>query len=86
MGPVIAAAVIEHGGPDDRGLVIGTLMAIEGIGSVAGPAITTSAIDIASPAAGFGVIGLMFGLMAALTIAARRSERPVTDAAMAAGR
>lgn len=74
MGPVIAAAVIEHGGAYDRGLVIGTLMAIEGVGSVAGPAITAFAIDLASPAAGFGAIGLMFVLMAVLTVAARRRE------------
>lgn len=72
MGPVIAAAVIEYAGTHDRGLVIGTLMAIEGVGGVAGPAITALVIGVLSPAAGFAAIGVMFLGMAALTLVARR--------------
>ncbi|HKS92641.1 MAG TPA: MFS transporter [Tepidiformaceae bacterium] len=72
MGPVIAAAVIEYAGTNDRGLVIGTLMAIEGVGGVAGPALTALVIGVLSPAAGFAAIGVMFIAMAALTLAARR--------------
>jgi len=80
MGPVIAAAVIEYGGTHDRGLVIGTLMAIEGIGGVAGPALTALVIGVLSPAAGFGAIGVMFLVMGVLTLAAHRPAPQATTA------
>ncbi len=80
MGPIIASAVIEYGGTHDRGLVIGTLMAIEGAGSVAGPALTALVIGVLSPSAGFGAIGVMFLGMGALTLAARRPAPQATTA------
>jgi MFS family permease len=80
IGPIVAAVVIEYGSTRDRGLVIGTLMAIEGAGAVAGPAITAFVIGIATPGAGFAAIGVMFLCMAALTFRARRPARRTTAA------
>ncbi|MGH2634365.1 MAG: MFS transporter, partial [Tepidiformaceae bacterium] len=50
VGPIVAAAMIEQGGgPAGRGLVIGTLMSIEGLGGVLGPALMAVAISVSGP-------------------------------------
>lgn len=73
IGPIVAATMIEQGGPDDRGVVVGTLMSIEGAGSVIGPALTAVVIDLASPRAGIGFIGMVFAALVPLSLLAHRA-------------
>ncbi|MEO9256523.1 MAG: MFS transporter [Tepidiformaceae bacterium] len=82
ISPIIAASMIEQGGQNDRGLVLGTLMSIEGIGAVVGPALTAVVIDLFNPQAGVATIGITFTLLIPLTLfAAKRGS--VTRAAEA---
>ena len=69
-GPIIAAAVIDLGRRRERGLIYGTLMSVEGIGSVLGPGIVAIAADLASPRAGFAVIGVQYVVLVAVVLAA----------------
>ena len=76
IGPIIAASMIEQGGgPADRGLVIGALMSIEGLGSVAGPAVAALVIDAVNPRAGMTFIGATFTLLIPLTYLVWRRGR-----------
>ena len=70
IGPIIAATMIDQGSEGDRGLVIGALMSVEGIGSVIGPAATALAIDVVSPRAGLALIGGLFALLVPITAGA----------------
>jgi DHA1 family solute carrier family 18 vesicular amine transporter 1/2 len=75
-GPIIAAAMIEQsGGPSDRGLVIGTLMSIEGLGAVVGPGVTAAVISASGARASLAFIGAVFVLLVPLSYAAWRSSR-----------
>ena len=70
IGPIIAATMIDQGSEGDRGVVIGALMSVEGIGSVLGPAATASVIDLVSPRAGVALIGGLFAVLVPLTAGA----------------
>ena len=74
--PIIAASMIEQGGgPADRGLVIGTLMSIEGLGGVVGPGVAAVVISTAGPRAGLLFIGAVFAVLIPLSYAAWRASR-----------
>jgi MFS family permease len=75
ISPIIAASMIEQGGQNDRGLVLGTLMSIEGIGAVAGPALMAVIIDLFNPQAGIGAIGITFLILIPLTFVAAKRGR-----------
>ncbi len=70
IGPIVAATMIDQGGEGDRGTIIGTLMSVEGVGSVVGPALSALAIDLASPRWGIAFIGLLFAALVPLSLAA----------------
>ncbi|MCZ2108104.1 MAG: MFS transporter [Dehalococcoidia bacterium] len=70
VAPIIAATVIGQGSEGDRGLIIGALMSVEGVGSVIGPAVTAFVIDLVSPRAGIALIGGLFALLVPLTAGA----------------
>ena len=72
ISPIIAASMIEQGGQSDRGLVLGTLMSIEGIGAVVGPALMAVIIDLFNPQAGVAAIGITFTMLIPLTFLAFR--------------
>jgi hypothetical protein len=73
--PIIAAAMIEQGDSANRGVVVGTLMSVEGLGGVAGPAAAALIITVASPGAAMGAIGITFVALAPMTLAAARAGR-----------
>jgi MFS family permease len=75
IGPIIAATMIDQGGEGDRGTVIGTLMSIEGVGGVVGPALSALVIDLASPRWGIAFIGCLFAALASLSLAAHWRNR-----------
>ena len=70
IGPIVAATMIDQGGEGDRGTVIGTLMSVEGVGSVAGPALSALVIDLASPRWGIAFIGLLFAALVPFSVRA----------------
>ena len=77
IGPIVAATVLDLSGRSGRGLVIGSLMSVEGLGSVLGPAAVAGAADLGSPRAGLAVVGVTFALLLLVTgIAARRAATP----------
>lgn len=75
IGPIIAASMIEQGGEGTRGLVIGTLMSVEGVGSVVGPAVVASVIAAAGAGAGMAAIGVMLLVLVPLTAGAYAVRR-----------
>jgi hypothetical protein len=76
VGPLIAASMMEAGGEHERGLVIGTLMSIEGLGAVAGPALVATVTGLRSPRAGVATIEIMFLVLVPLSVLAwRESQR-----------
>jgi MFS family permease len=75
IGGIIAATMIDFGGATSRGLILGTLMSVEGLGSVAGPAATATLIDLYDPRAGLAFIGAIFAALVVLTIVAFRQSR-----------
>jgi MFS family permease len=81
--PIIAASMIAQGGPGDRGLVLGTLMSIEGIGAVVGPALMAVVIDLFDPRAGVASIGIIFAALIPLTFIASRRGSSATAASEA---
>ncbi len=82
IGAIVAAAMIDLGGASGRGFVFGTLMSVEGLGSVAGPALTATITNLFDPRAGVGFIGTIFAALAVLTVVAflRSRERIVGGA------
>jgi MFS family permease len=72
IGPIIAASMIDQGGDVNRGLILGTLMSLEGLGSVLGPAGIALVIDLINPAAGLAAIGVIFAMLVPLTYVAFR--------------
>jgi predicted MFS family arabinose efflux permease len=72
IGPIIAASIIDQGEHSDRGLVLGALMSIEGLGAVLGPASTAVIIDLFNPRAGLAAIGVIFAALIPLTFVAFR--------------
>jgi MFS family permease len=74
IGPIVAATVVDLSGTGQRGLVVGSLLAVEGLGSVAGPAIVGFITDLLSPRAGMAAIGLIFGALMVITASGYRRE------------
>ena len=68
IGPIVAANVLDLSGEKRRGLILGSLMSVEGLGSVAGPAVAGLIIDLSGPRGGLLAIGSVFGLLAVLTL------------------
>jgi MFS family permease len=80
IGAIVAATMIDLGGASGRGLVFGTLMSVEGLGSVVGPALTATITNVFDPRAGVGFIGAMFAALAVLTAFAFVHSRDGTTA------
>ena len=80
IGAIVAAAMIDLGGASGRGLVFGTLMSVEGLGSVMGPALTATITNVFDPRAGVGCIGVMFAALAVLTALAFLHSRDRSSA------
>ncbi len=72
VGPIVAASMIEQGGNSSPGTVVGTLMSIEGLGAVIGPAVIAAIIDWAGPSAGLVAIGVTFACLAPVSVLAGR--------------
>ena len=75
IGPIVAATVVDLGGTGNRGTVVGSLLAIEGLGSVAGPATVGLATDLLNARAGMAAIGTIFVALMILTASGVRGER-----------
>ena len=71
IGPIVAATMVEQGQAGDRGTIVGTLMSIEGVGSVAGPALTAVVIDLANPRVGLAFIAALFIILIPLCFTAQ---------------
>ena len=74
VGPIVAASVIDLSGERGRGTVIGSLMSVEGLGSVAGPALVALVVDLVSLRSAFACIAATFALLVILTSLAPRPE------------
>ncbi|MGH2634009.1 MAG: hypothetical protein ACRDG3_11410, partial [Tepidiformaceae bacterium] len=66
------------GGPAGRGLVIGTLMSIEGLGGVLGPALMAVAISLSGPRFGLGGVAIVFAALVPLSYAAWQASKRQT--------
>ncbi len=77
-GPIIAASIIDQGGPHDRGLVFGTLMSVEGVGAVIGPGATALVIGAFNPRAGLALLATGFAILIPLALVAFRRQRKQT--------
>lgn len=64
--PLLAATVLDVGTGENSGLIFGSLLTIEGIGTVAMRALAAFAIDLSGPRAGFVAIAAMFVALALL--------------------
>lgn len=73
--PILDATMVDLGGGANRGLVVGTLMSVEGIGSVAGPAAVGAIVTAFDPQAGFALVGGAYALLVAVTAVASRWVR-----------
>ncbi len=65
--PLLAATVLDAGTGENSGLIFGSLLTIEGVGTVAMRAFAALAIDIRGPRAGFVAIAAMFVVLALLS-------------------
>ncbi len=65
--PLLAATVLDVGTGENSGLIFGSLLTIEGIGTVAMRALAAFAIDLDGPRAGFVAIAAMFVALALLS-------------------
>jgi len=65
--PLLAATVLDVGTGENSGLIFGSLLTIEGIGTVAMRALAAFAIDLRGPRAGFIAIAAMFIALALLS-------------------
>lgn len=65
--PLLAATVLDVGTGENSGLIFGSLLTIEGIGTVAMRALAAFAIDLDGPRAGFAAIAGMFVALALLS-------------------
>jgi MFS family permease len=74
IGPIVAATVVDLGGTTNRGAVVGSLLAIEGLGSVAGPATVGLVTDLLNPRAGMATIGAIFVALVVVTASGGRGE------------
>ncbi len=83
-GPLLAATMIDLGGSKGRGLVLGTLMSVEGVGSVAGPAVVATVAELASPRAALAAIGIVYALLT-IVVSAAASRLAPRGAAAARG-
>lgn len=84
VGPIIAAAMIEQGGgPAGRGFVIGTLMSIEGLGGVLGPALMAAAISASGPRLGLGCVAVVFAVLGPLSLIAWRAGHTAQESVAA---
>ena len=79
IAPLIAATLLDVGFGKGRGVVIGTLMSLEGLGSVAGPGAVAFVTDFQGPRAGFAVIAALFAVLVPLSFVAFRHFEPVID-------
>lgn len=61
--PIIAATMLDLGGEKGRGLLIGSLMSVEGVGSITGPAVTAVIADLSGPRAAFGFVGVILSVL-----------------------
>lgn len=69
-GPLIGATMLDLGAGSHRGLVFGSLMSLEGLGAVLGPAVAATANELAGPRAGFVSIGAVFGALIVVVLVA----------------
>jgi len=65
--PLLAATVLDVGTGENSGLIFGSLLTIEGVGTVAMRALAAFAIDLRGPRAGFVAIAAMFIALALLS-------------------
>jgi MFS family permease len=79
IGPIVAAAMLDFGGRRSRGFVIGTLMSVEGLGAVVGPAAAATFADLLDPRAGLAFIGALMAVLAVLTALGSRSMAGTSD-------
>lgn len=79
--PVVAAIMLDAGSGRAGGTIIGSLMSVEGLGSVAGPAAVALATDLHGPRAGLAVIAALFALLTPLSFIASRRGGVETAAA-----
>ena len=68
IAPIVAATMLDLGGEEGRGLLIGSLMSVEGAGSIAGPGVVAVVADLSGPRAAFGVVGAGLAALVALTL------------------
>ena len=73
IGPIIAATVVDLGASENGGTVVGSLLAVEGVGSVVGPLMVGFITDTLSPRAGMGAIGVIFVTLVAVTLVGNRA-------------
>ncbi len=74
IGPIVAATVVDLSGTSNRGAIVGSLLAIEGLGSVAGPLTVGLVTDLLNPRAGMAAIGAIFVALVAVTASGVRRE------------
>jgi MFS family permease len=74
IGPIVAATVVDLSGTSNRGAVVGSLLALEGLGSVAGPATVGLVTDLLNPRAGMATIGAIFVALVVVTASGVRGE------------
>lgn len=80
IGPIVAATMMDVSGTAARGFVLGSLMSVEGTGSVVGPGVVALVVEVTSPRGGVAAIGVVFFALALLTGLGYRRLRPVAPA------
>ncbi len=73
--PLLAATVLDVGTGANSGLIFGSLLTIEGVGTVTMRALAALAIDLSGPRAGFWAVALMFGVLTLLAPFAPGAEQ-----------
>lgn len=68
ISPIIAATMLDMGGNTSRGFVIGSLMSVEGLGSIAGPGVAAATADLFGPRAAMALIGSILVALVGLTL------------------
>jgi DHA2 family lincomycin resistance protein-like MFS transporter len=77
IGPLVGATMLDIGGTSRRGgLLFGTLMSVEALGAIAGPAVIATVVQFANPRYGMAAIALILGLLVAAVATAPAHGRP----------
>ncbi|MFN8639425.1 MAG: MFS transporter [Dehalococcoidia bacterium] len=85
--PLLAATVLDVGsGESSRGLIFGSLLTIEGIGTVAMRALAAVAIDFTGPRGGLLAVAAMFAVLVFLAPFAPAPSRETDEGGRSAGR